>query len=359
VVLDESHYCANPSRRRSKAAIALVKLVPERGLVLALTGTPFINKPIEIASQLQLIGRLHMLTPNKPEAANDERAWTKNFHEEWCQDIPSLRHLHRALRQTCYIRRQRADVLGRTDTQRHVVKLSLQLDEYREAENDLIAYLTERDGTEAAARASNAEGLARLSHLRRLVGEAKVWAAKQWIDNFTDSNPDRSLVVFAFHKNVQLALQSHYDCPHIFGGEGDIEAEKRRFQSGGHKLIVVSLTAGKEGHNLTRASDVLHVELGWTPGADDQANSRINRIGQTQADTFAWYLIGAGTVDEKVWAINEAKRVLFRAGAEGRGAPGTDQSTALAILNEYQRQPTPPASHALVSNIVQLHRKEA
>jgi hypothetical protein len=258
------------------------------------------------------------------------------------------------------MRRQRSDVLGRKDTQRQVVTLSLELAEYREAENDLIAYLTERDGKEVAARAATAEGLARLSHLRRLVGEAKVWAARQWIDNFFESNPDRSLVAFAYHRSVQLALKEHYSCPSILGGEEDVEASKEAFQRGDHRLIIVSLTSGREGHTLTRASDVLHVELGWTPGIHDQADSRVNRIGQTEEDTFGWYLLGADTVDIPVWGIIEGKRALFRAGAEGRGAEVTEQSTALEVLDSYRHyQRTPHASHALVNNVVPLRRKEA
>jgi hypothetical protein len=361
VVLDESHYCLNPSRRRTKAANALVQRVPEGGFVLALTGTVFINKPVELAAQLQLVGRLHALTPT-PDNPNDERAWVRSFHKEWCEDVSSMRQLNRALRQTCYMRRQRSDVLGRKDTQRLEVHLSLELAEYREAENDLIAYLTERDGTEAAARAATAEGLARLSHLRRLVGEAKVWAARQWIDNFFESNPDRSLVAFAYHKSVQNALVDFYKCPSILGGvdSSDVEANKEAFQRGDHRLIVVSLTAGREGHTLTRASDVLHVELGWTPGIHDQADGRVNRIGQEADDTFGWYLLGADTVDIPVWGIIQGKRALFRAGAEGRGAEVTEQSTALEVLDGYRHyQRTPHASHALVSNVVPLRRKEA
>lgn len=360
VVLDESHYAINPARRRTKAANALVKMVPEQGLVLALTGTVFVNKPVELAAQLQLVGRLHALTPT-PDNPNDERAWVRSFHKEWCEDVSSMRQLNRALRQTCYMRRQRADVLGRKDTQRQVVTVSLDLAEYREAEDDLIAYLTERDGTEAAARAATAEGLARLSHLRRLVGEAKAWAARQWIDNFLESNPDRSLVVFAYHKSVQNALVDFYKCPSILGGgdPSDVEANKEAFQRRDHRLIVVSLTAGREGHTLTRASDVLHVELGWTPGVHDQADARVNRIGQQAEDTFGWYLLGADTVDIPVWKIIEGKRALFQAAAEGRGAEGTDQSTATEVLDGYRHyQRTPHASHALISNVVPIRRRK-
>ena len=248
-----------------------------------------------------------------PEASNDERAWTNNFQHAWCQDMPSLRQLHRRLTQTCYIRRQRKEVW-----------LTLELDEYREAEADLVRYLTERDRKEAAARVGSVEGLAKLTHLRRLVGQAKIWAARRWIDNFFESNPDRSLVSYAYHKDVQQALVDHDKCAHILGGEHDVEEQKRQFQSGESKLIVCSSGPAREGHTLTRAADVVLVEPRWVPM--DQEEGRVNRIGQTADITYAWYLLGADTVDERVWKIIEAKAHSLPGGCRGQGrrlAPGS------------------------------------
>ena len=124
---------------------------------------------------------------------------------------------------------------------------------------------------------------------------------------------------------------------------------------------MVSLTAGREGHTLTKASDVLFVELGWTPGIHAQAEARVNRIGQLSDDTFAWYLLGQDTVDQPVWEIIERKRLLFAAAAEGRGGEDdTEHSTAVEVLDYYyQREPhVGPALQHPPSNIIQL-RKEA
>jgi SNF2 family DNA or RNA helicase len=340
VILDESHALNNPTSRRARAALALTSRVPEGGLIMSLTGTPFVNKPIEMAQQLRLIRTLHTMTP-EPEAANDERAWTKSFSEQWCDNVTSLRHLHRALSGACYIRRLRKDVLGRNETVRNEVWLTLDLSEYKEAESDLISYLTERDGPGAAASASNAIGLSKLAHLRRLAGLAKIWAARRWIDNFFESNPDRSLVAYAVHKHVQTALVDHYQSAHILGGEKDVEEQKRRFQSGESKLIVCSSGAAREGHTLTRAADVALVEPRWVPM--DQEEGRINRIGQSAEDTFAWYLLGADTIDERVWKIIDTKRTLFRAGADGKGTEEIEQRVAAQLLDGY-RQETPTAA---------------
>ena len=58
VALDESHYCKNPGAKRTQAAQRLCAAVPREGLVLALTGTPVMNRPPELISQLRILGRL-------------------------------------------------------------------------------------------------------------------------------------------------------------------------------------------------------------------------------------------------------------------------------------------------------------
>ena len=352
VILDESHNVNSPTSRRTKAALVLTGRVPEGGLIMSLTGSPFVNKPIELAQQFRLIGQLFNMTPAPEDGANDARAWTKSFSEQWCDNSTSLRHMHRAMSGICYIRRTRKDVLLRNETVRNEVWLTLDLTEYKEAESDLISYLTERDGPGAAASASNAIGLSKLAHLRRLAGQAKIWAARRWIDNFFESNPDRSLVAYALHKDVQAALVDHYQCAHILGGEKDVEEQKRQFQSGESKLIVCSSGAAREGHTLTRAADVVLIEPRWVPM--DQEEGRINRIGQSAEDTFAWYLLGAGTIDERVWKIIDTKRTLFRAGAEGKGATEVEQGVAAQLLDGYRQETTTVATVKPISHTPRL-----
>src|SRR5215210_6200917 len=52
LVLDESHYVKNARAQRTKAALELANKLPEDALRLALTGTPVLNRPEELVSQL-------------------------------------------------------------------------------------------------------------------------------------------------------------------------------------------------------------------------------------------------------------------------------------------------------------------
>ena len=58
LVLDEAHYCKNAAAKRTQAVQRLAGEVPADGMVLALTGTPVVNRPAELISQLRILGRL-------------------------------------------------------------------------------------------------------------------------------------------------------------------------------------------------------------------------------------------------------------------------------------------------------------
>ncbi len=84
-----------------------------------------------------------------------------------------------------------------------------------------------------------------------------------------------------------------------------------RFQSDASvPVFLISLKAGGTGLNLTGADVVVHYDPWWNPAAEAQATDRTHRIGQTKVVT-SYRLICAGTVEEKVMALQETKRALL------------------------------------------------
>ena len=66
---------------------------------------------------------------------------------------------------------------------------------------------------------------------------------------------------------------------------GDVSSKERQnivdeFQSGKLKGVAASIKAGGVGITLTRAWKAIFVDLDWVPGANQQAEDRICRIGQ-------------------------------------------------------------------------------
>lgn len=370
-VLDESHYFKTPGAARTKAARALAETVPADGFVIALTGTPVQNRPIELLSQLQILGALEKVAPAPRKANPSARDWEFSFKFAYCgpthnghgyefKGSSNLGELNDRLRAAVLVRRERQDVLGLNDTLRTVIPLTLNgaLATYKKAAAGIADFVAEakalqarkaalaigEDPTLAAEFAAiearlavlRAEVLVTLTTLRTLAGEAKVDAATEWIADFFDSNPERKLVVFAWHKSVQaklVAALAEYQPAVILGGQADVEEQKARFQADPNcRVIICSIKAAAEGHTLTAASDVLFVEQPWHPGTEQQCEDRCNRIGQEAAQVVAWKLLAEDTVDQWVHELIESKRTVVRAAVIGGDVDITDDSSLTSAL---------------------------
>jgi SWI/SNF-related matrix-associated actin-dependent regulator 1 of chromatin subfamily A len=311
-IFDESHYCKQPRARRTKACLALAAQLPGDALRLALTGTPILNRPKELVSQLRLIGRL----ADFESGAGMARRY---------RGRAALERLHWRLRAHCYVRRVKADVLPQLPPKRQVaipVELSNET-EYRLAERDLIAWLRAQplDLRTLEAKVGAAlrnERLVQLNHLRQLAARGKLTAALAWIDDFLVSG--EPLVVFADHIEIQRTLVERFPhAAHILGADSTHarDAAVTSFQdTEGPQLIVCSLRAAGQGLTLTRASNVAFLELDWTPARLAQAEDRCHRIGQRDAVT-AWYLLAPATIDETMADLLEQKRGVIGAVTDG------------------------------------------
>ncbi len=95
------------------------------------------------------------------------------------------------------------------------------------------------------------------------------------------------------------------------------QAEVDRFQQDEEiPLFFISLKAGGTGLNLTGADTVIHFDPWWNPAVEEQATSRAHRMGQARS-VQAYKLIAAGTVEEKIQALQARKRELFQASVGG------------------------------------------
>jgi SWI/SNF-related matrix-associated actin-dependent regulator 1 of chromatin subfamily A len=335
LVLDESHYCKNAAAKRTKAAQRLASVVPRDGLVLALTGTPVMNRPAELISQLRIIGRL------------GDFGSGAQFGKRFRGADAHLR-LHWHLRGRCFVRRLKIDVLPQLPPKtRSVVPIELDNEhEYRLAEHDVIAWLRSqpldlRRLDAKVAAALRAERLVRLNALKLLAARGKLHAALAWIHDFCSSG--ERLVVFAKHREIQRAVLERFPrALHILGEDAHAarDASLREFQApdGGaeNQLIVCSIEVAGQGLTLTRASNVVFLELDWTPAKHDQAEDRCHRIGQQDA-VNATYLLAAGTIDETIATLLERKRAVIGAVTDGREQ--NEEGVVDALVRELAGEP--------------------
>jgi SNF2 family DNA or RNA helicase len=334
LVLDESHYCKNAAAKRTHAAQRLAAEIPADGFVLALTGTPVLNRPTELVSQLRILDRL------------GDFGSGAQFGASFRGPDAHLR-LHWHLRARCFVRRLKRDVLPQLPAKtRAVVPIELDNEaEYHHAERDLIGWLRTqpldlRELDAKVAAALRAERLVRLNALKLLAARGKLHGALAWIHDFCSSG--EPLVVFAHHREVQHAILERFPSAlHILGSDTHAarDAAVRSFQEhdgAGPQLIVCSIAAAGHGLTLTRSSNVAFVELEWTPAKHDQAEDRCHRIGQQDA-VNAYYLLAADTLDEKIAALLERKRAVI--GAVTDGVAEEQPGVLDALVRELRRAP--------------------
>jgi len=84
-----------------------------------------------------------------------------------------------------------------------------------------------------------------------------------------------------------------------------------RFNAGERDLFLVSLRAGGTGLNLTGADTVILYDLWWNPAVEDQAADRAHRLGQKHV-VHVIRLIAQGTVEEKMYELQQRKREMIR-----------------------------------------------
>lgn len=122
------------------------------------------------------------------------------------------------------------------------------------------------------------------------------------------------LVFSSFVKYLNLVAgeveQRGWNYTMLTGTTADREREIRRFASDAAcQLFLISLKAGGVGLNLTEADYVFILDPWWNLAAENQAVSRAHRMGQKQA-VFVYRFITAGTLEEKILAIQERKQRL-------------------------------------------------
>jgi SWI/SNF-related matrix-associated actin-dependent regulator 1 of chromatin subfamily A len=117
------------------------------------------------------------------------------------------------------------------------------------------------------------------SEIRAMLAEARIPAMLEVVASYEDSGTP--LVVFSAHKKPIETLQERPGWKII---TGDTDPEERRnivseFQEGKLKGVALTIKAGGVGITLTRATNMLFVDLDWTPSWNIQAEDRLVRIG--------------------------------------------------------------------------------
>lgn len=379
LVVDECHYIKSAKAQRTTALHAIADGIP---YVVALTGTPIMNRPDELVSPLQLLGQLDEFGGWYPFVSRYCKAykrtiWVKGRNGAFQKTIwdtsgaANLQELNDRLRATCMVRRRKVDVLTELPAKQRA-QVVFEIDnrkEYEDAENNLIDYLkacaAEDDAfletvkhlpkdeqqrrvreyqAEATKAAERAEQLVFIETAKQIAVRGKLAAAKTWIADFLETG--EKLVVFAVHRSAQSELLAEYPGAARIVAEDSAEERQRnidRFRKDDTcRLMVSSLGAGGTGVDGLQevCSNVAFLELGWTPAGHLQAEDRCHRIGQNDQMT-AWYLLAERTIEEDIQAMLATKQAVCDSALDG--APEQAEGSVFNDLLDAMKLKTPAA----------------
>jgi len=366
LVVDESQAIKNRSARRTQVVLGFTQHCKSLEYRLLLTGTPLLNRPNELISQLDVLGRLqdfggyHLFTQRYCSAYRDDFG----LHTDGHASTSALTRLNAQLRAICFVRREKKDVLPELpDRRKAMVPLEItNRKEYDAAEADIcawcaqksvededfiqsIAHLSGEQRVRAIAdrhnstywKTTQAEALVRIGKLRHLTAHGKFDGAMEWIENMLES--DQKLILFAEHIDMQerylAAILKNWGATHLFGSDTPKERQANvdEFQTNQKcRVIVCSLDAGNSGWTGTAASNVALTEFGWTPAKLDQAIQRAHRIGQKDSVT-GWFLFADKTIDIDTLEIIDEKEKVTTAVTTGIAMAPTE-----SILKELMKR---------------------
>jgi SWI/SNF-related matrix-associated actin-dependent regulator 1 of chromatin subfamily A len=332
LIVDEAHYCKSPKALRTKATRKLASKVKH---VIALTGTPIVNRPVEGFTIIQMVDK--SLFPNFFAYAKRYCGARHNGFGWDFTGATNKEELHEKLK-TIMIRRKKDEVLPELpDKLFSYVPMEIENEEeYAQAERDFIHYLRKIKGEEAAEKAGKAEHLVKIEAMKQLAIRGKMKAAIQWIRDFLDTNGNK-LVVFAIHKETIDRLMKEFgkEAVKVDGGVTAIKRDEavKAFQNDpAIKLFVGNIKAAGTGLTLTAASSVAFLELPWTPGELKQAEDRCHRIGQKNT-VNVYYLLADQTIEGTIAKILDEKRVVLDAVLDGKEV---EEGTLLSeLINAY------------------------
>jgi len=334
LILDEVHYCKGSNTLRTKSTKRLAKKVSH---VIALSGTPIVNRPMEFFNPINMI---------RPDIFPS--FW--RFAQKFCgaryngfgwdfTGATNTEELHKLLTETIMLRRLKRDVLkDLPDKIYSIVPFEItNRKEYEKASMDIISWIAENIGKEEADRASQAETLVEFEKLKQLAVQGKMEAVREWIENFLESG--EKLVLFATHISTLDFLQSSFpDISVRLDGstsQKDRQTAVDRFQTDDKICLFLGNTqAAGIGITLHASSNVAHIELPWTPGAWSQATDRLHRIGQKNT-VNVWTLVAQDTVEEDIAVLLSNKAKVLSEVLDGKPV---DEGTLLTDLIKKIRE---------------------
>lgn len=301
MIIDESHRVKAISTMAAKFCKGIAT---GKEYILALSGTPVINKPKDLVSQLGIIDQFSVF-------GNYSK-----FMDRYCagpKEASNLKELNSILANNCFYQRKKEEVLkDLPEKTRNVVLCDISTrKEYNDALADLAKYLKDyKEATdEQIMRSMRGEVMVRIGVLKNISARGKMKEVAEHVHDLIDQN--QKVVVFAHLKEVIAEFKKVFSEAVSITGDDSLAQRQfavDRFQNDPTcKIIVCNIKAGGVGITLTASSYVSFIELPWHAADCTQCEDRCHRISQKDNVTCTYFL-GKDTIDEWIYQIIASKR---------------------------------------------------
>ena len=168
----------------------------------------------------------------------------------------------------------------------------------------------------------------------------KIWAVVRRILALQQTAPSEKSLVFSQFSEalrvVSLALKAH-EVPHVqlLGKSKDVGQAVNAFREDENvKVFLIAQKAGAQGLTLVRANHVFLLEPSVDPSIEQQAISRVHRIGQ-QRDVNIYRPCIKGTIEEKVLNLQKRRQDLLAGDHDTNGTPeDADRARDVVTLSD-------------------------
>jgi len=313
-ILDEAQFIKNPA---AQVTISVKQLKAAQRI--ALTGTPLENRLLDLWSITDFIqpGYLgsqdHFTQTYEPKGEADAAVSAQRIARRRLSAKLRPLLLRRLKRQVAKDLPDRIEV--RRDCELGEPQRKLYLAELRRSREQVMQAVAQK-----GLNKSKIHVLAALTRLRQicchpqLVGSDSVSGKTDTLFELLEPLQSEGQKVLIFSQFVQMLKILETECQqrqiptHMLTGETkERQAVVQGFQNDPNAAVfLLSLRAAGTGLNLTTASYVVLYDPWWNPAVEAQAIDRSHRIGQTQ-NVHAYRLIAPGTVEEKIWELQQRK----------------------------------------------------
>jgi len=318
IIFDEAHFLKEKSSQRAMAAKRITKGDMK---IQMLTGTAVMSRPVELWNLLVLAKR-------DKQIAKDWMQFITRYcggyrgKFGWVTDgATNTLELNRKLREVCYIRREKRDVLSELpDVTKQVIQMPITNKvKIKRALNELIDYIRETKGAESAEKAQEAEHLVALSVLRKLAIEGKLKAIEGYLRDWKVSENGK-LLIFGIHREGLEYLSTKFKSMLIAGGVSSINKQKivKEWISNDDMFLFANMqSAGTGVDGLQKVcSNMLILELPWRPSDLAQTIGRLDRSGQKNSPTIT-FMLSDETIDSEMWEMLSQKEQVTEAVNKG------------------------------------------